>query len=423
MRRPRNLVRRGGWYYCRVHLGGKLYRRALGTRDMETARDRLAEMLDTIEQEIRFASMPKATTVSEFATRWMVEWVEQRRNPKGVKLTRQRWTQHIEPVIGGIDLVSLTYTNLRTLRSRLDGKLKPQSVHHILSDVRCLLRYAVDAGEIVKAPWRRDLMPRITERAPRRLTDEQLDRILQFARPKESLCVRLAVHTGLRWGELRTLQWRHVVDEPRPHLVLEGTKSGRVRRVPLSTAALEAIEGLRKISNSVFVSPYRAVNACFLFHRVKDRMPEDNRVIWHWHQLRHTFACRYLERGGSLAALQRILGHSTSRMTERYAGLSDAALFADLDRVENGAASAQRRRTRRDRATHVAPVRKIAVAGAADVPRRPAGHRGPNGGRPLGRVTNNDAQIAPLPRSAPQAGPGAGPIGLLQDSTAHRVNT
>ena len=40
MRRPRNLVKRGGWYYARIHLGGKLYRRALGTRDMETARDR-----------------------------------------------------------------------------------------------------------------------------------------------------------------------------------------------------------------------------------------------------------------------------------------------------------------------------------------------------------------------------------------------
>ena len=49
--------------------------------------------------------------------------------------------------------------------STLDGMLKPQTVHHILSDVRCLLRYAVDAGEIVKAPWRRDLMPRIAEHA------------------------------------------------------------------------------------------------------------------------------------------------------------------------------------------------------------------------------------------------------------------
>lgn len=391
MRRPRNIVKRGGWYYCRVLLGGKLYRRALGTRDMETARDRLASTLDDIEREIREASMPKPTTVSEFAKRWLTEWVEQRRNKKGVKLTEQRWAQHIEPAIGTIDLVALTYADLRALRSTLDGKLKPQTVHHILSDVRCLLRYAVDAGEIVKAPWRRDLMPRIAEHAPRRLTDEQLNRILQFARPKESLCILLAVHTGLRWGELRTLQWRHVVDEPRPHLVLEGTKSGRVRRVPLSAAALEAIEGLRKISKSVFVSPYRAVNACFLFRRIKDRMPEDHRVIWHWHQLRHTFACRYLERGGSLAALQRILGHSTSRMTERYAGLSDSALFADLDRIESGAAVARGRARGRHRAADVAPLRKVASAGTADA--SPRHETGPNPG-PIRLLENPSARGA-----------------------------
>lgn len=393
MRRPRNLVKRCGWYYCRVLLGGKLYRRALGTQNMETARDRLASTLDLIEQEIREASMPRPVTVSEFAERWLTEWVKQRRNPKGVKLTEQRWTQHIEPAIGAMDLVALTYADLRALRSGLDGKLKPQTVHHILSDVRCLVRYAVDAGEIIKAPWRRDLMPRIAEHAPRRLTDEQLDRILQFARPKESLCIRLAVNTGLRWGELRTLQWRHVVDEPRPHLILEGTKSGRVRRVPLSAAALEAIEGLRKISTSVFVSPFRAVNSCNLSYRNRDRMPEGNRVLWHWHQLRHTFACRYLERGGSLAALQRMLGHSTSRMTERYASLSDSALFADLDRVEGGAAVARRRSPGRDGAAHVAPVRKVAAVGAADT------------------------------RQRHETGPKPGPIRVLEKPSARGTNT
>jgi len=135
-------------------------------------------------------------------------------------------------------------------------------------------------------------------------------------------------------GELRTLQWRHVVEEPRPHLVLEGTKSGKVRRVPLSAGAVEAIEGLRKITESVFVSPYRAVNPCCIAYPIRDRMPKDIRFHWHWHQLRHTFASRYLEHGGSLAALQRMLGHSTSRMTERYASISDESLFADLERTE-----------------------------------------------------------------------------------------
>jgi integrase len=54
---------------------------------------------------------------------------------------------------------------------------------------------------------------------------------------------------------------------------------------------------------------------------------------WYFHQLRHTFACRWLERGGSKEALQRILGHSTIRLTERYGELSDDAVFGEAKRL------------------------------------------------------------------------------------------
>jgi hypothetical protein len=50
---------------------------------------------------------------------------------------------------------------------------------------------------------------------------------------------------------------------------------------------------------------------------------------WTFHQLRHTFACRWLDAGGSKEALQKILGHSTITMTERYGHLSDESVFAE----------------------------------------------------------------------------------------------
>ncbi len=37
------------------------------------------------------------------------------------------------------------------------------------------------------------------------------------------------------------------------------------------------------------------------------------------HQVRHTYACRVVEAGVSLATVQRLLGHSTVVMTQRYA--------------------------------------------------------------------------------------------------------
>jgi site-specific recombinase XerD len=41
-----------------------------------------------------------------------------------------------------------------------------------------------------------------------------------------------------------------------------------------------------------------------------------------FHDLRHTFASRYMMKGGDLYELAKILGHSNIKMTERYAKLA-----------------------------------------------------------------------------------------------------
>ncbi|MBR2505076.1 MAG: tyrosine-type recombinase/integrase, partial [Elusimicrobiaceae bacterium] len=41
-----------------------------------------------------------------------------------------------------------------------------------------------------------------------------------------------------------------------------------------------------------------------------------------FHDLRHTFATMFRVRNGSMSNLQGILGHSTTRMTNRYAHFS-----------------------------------------------------------------------------------------------------
>ena len=54
---------------------------------------------------------------------------------------------------------------------------------------------------------------------------------------------------------------------------------------------------------------------------------------FHVHQMRHTFACQWLERGGSLAALQQVLGHASIVTTQRYARLTDEAVMREAARI------------------------------------------------------------------------------------------
>src|SRR5207244_8320220 len=122
--------------------------------------------------------------------------------------------------------------------------------------------------------------------------------------------VRLALATGRRWGELTK---GRAADVDQGMLVVHGTKSGRLRRVPLPADILAETRGRvgRLVAYSwkspgSFASAVRKASGVGRFHV---------------HQLRHTFACQWLERGGSLAALQQILGHASIVTTQRYARL------------------------------------------------------------------------------------------------------
>jgi site-specific recombinase XerD len=49
-----------------------------------------------------------------------------------------------------------------------------------------------------------------------------------------------------------------------------------------------------------------------------------------FHDLRHTFASHFVMSTGDLPALQRLLGHSSLKMTQRYAHMSKAHLAREM---------------------------------------------------------------------------------------------
>ena len=54
----------------------------------------------------------------------------------------------------------------------------------------------------------------------------------------------------------------------------------------------------------------------------------------HFHDCRHHFASWFAMRGGSLPALQKILGHADLKMTLRYAHLAPQYLRAEVAKTE-----------------------------------------------------------------------------------------
>jgi len=56
----------------------------------------------------------------------------------------------------------------------------------------------------------------------------------------------------------------------------------------------------------------------------------------HWHDLRHEYASRLVERGVPLAQVRDLLGHASILTTERYDNQKLEALQAAVERLEGG---------------------------------------------------------------------------------------
>jgi integrase len=135
--------------------------------------------------------------------------------------------------------------------------------------------------------------------------------------PRLHALVVVALHTGMRRGELCGLVWSRV-DFSRGVIQLETTKAGRRREIPMNRAVYDALSALPKGGELVFPSTYRTA----FEHAVTRAKIHD----FTFHGLGHTFASWLTMKGRPLKEVSELLGHSSVRMTERYAHLSPERL-------------------------------------------------------------------------------------------------
>jgi integrase len=240
-----------------------------------------------------------------------------------MSMAAQRVRDYLVPSLGTIELSCLCPDDLRAYRLSLEAReLAPRTVRHLLADARSLVNWAVEGGMICRSPFPRRVMPRIQESPPDRLNDRELEAVLSIGEP-HAFIVRLALATGLRWGELVRAR---SADVSHGMIVVHRTKSTRVRRVPLNPS-IEAEIALR--GDRPLVPYVECANGSF--NKLVRRRSGVGR--FHVHQLRHTFACRWIESGGSLPALQQVLGHQSVTTTQQYARLSDEMVRREAERI------------------------------------------------------------------------------------------
>jgi integrase/recombinase XerD len=163
-------------------------------------------------------------------------------------------------------------------------------------------------------------MPYQYKREP--LLPEEANRLASVCQTaREKLLVWTLLDTGLRVAELAGLKKDNIDWQGHRFMIYGkggpyGSKSKR-RIIPLSNRIQPLIEGHFALHDSLGMTPRTIQNVVKdVANRARISRPVSP------HVLRHTFAVAAVQKGISLPALQRLLGHNRLTTTEIYLNLS-----------------------------------------------------------------------------------------------------
>jgi integrase len=288
----------------------------------------------------------KRYTVADMVDRYIREVLPLR--PKNARNTRR----HLEwwaAQIGHITLANLTAAEitrcrdaLRISETRRNTHMSPSTVVRYTAALSHAFTIAINDWEwLEQSPMRR--VSRIKEPRGRErfLSTGERDRLLQACRNSTNRflypVVVLAISTGMRKGEIMSLTWRRV-DFARQQILLDETKNGSSRSVPLTGTALDLLQQLK---------PSDALGTALVFPGTDPKKPIELKKPWslalrnagiddfRFHDLRHTAASYLAMDGASTLEIAALLGHKTLQMVKRYAHLSNehvASRVADMNR-------------------------------------------------------------------------------------------
>jgi len=256
--------------------------------------------------------------------------------------------RHLREHFSGCNLLTLRGVNIREYIDARREIVKGSTINRELSLLSSAINYA-------RREWEWEIPNPVSGRKPKNgdgrvrwISRTEAAALLREARAVPHLAdfIRLALHTGCRKQELLGLEWNRVnLNERLIVLEAEHTKAGKRRFVPLNQTARDAL-----VSRMRFRAKFCPASGWVFARRNGNRIKDVKRSFksacsrakiedFRIHDLRHTCAAWLVSASVPLTEVRDLLGHSTVKMTERYAHLAPdnvRAAVEKLDRSQSG---------------------------------------------------------------------------------------
>ena len=211
------------------------------------------------------------------------------------------------------------------------------TVNHYRSLLSLTYRLAIRNGKALTNPARSTRHRREDNSRVRYLTPEEevkLRKVIAEEWAQHVPELDLALHTGMRLGEMYGLTWDNVNLTGRI-LTIPRSKNGERRHVRLNSVAVAALVVFsgRGTGTGPVIRNTEGEPLCGPRYWFEKAIKKAGIEGFHWHDLRHTFASRLTMAGVGLRAVQDALGHKSVAMTVRYSHLAPDFLQDVVDKL------------------------------------------------------------------------------------------
>ncbi len=339
---------RGRWRVRYINNRGRRQCHTLGDAPAITLTE-ARELTNQIRAQIALGHDPSAEkkaaqsvpTFAEFIHRFYLPHIDTYK--KSAASDRSYLRCQILPVLGNKYLDEISRESIADLQRDLIARgYKPGSINRALILIRFAFNLAIKWGMLIvtKNPAREvPLLPDPDGKRERFLTPEEtarlFDAVQKSPNPMLQYIIPMLIMTGARKREVLDCKWEDF-DLQRSQWKIPTTKAGRPRYVPISMGVINLLATIpRNDCPYVFANPKTGKPYVSIFNswnRARKQAGLDEIRI---HDLRHSFASFLINGGRSIYEVQRILGHTQIKTTQRYAHLSADTLLAAADFVGN----------------------------------------------------------------------------------------
>lgn len=322
-----SLFRRGNTWWFSLYLNGKRIRKSLGTsnrKEAELAYAKILEKLHTPQQseKVQYSML----TYEEFFWNHYIPYCEGRhasiRTKKYIYNVIPDWFRRLK-------LTEIATVHIERLQSaQLQRGVSVSTVNKICNLVMASLRKAYDWDYITEFRIKYHPLKGETKRL-RYLTEEECIKLINVAREPLRSMIIIALHTGMRKGEILGLRWEDI-DFKNRVIHLEKTKNHERRDIHMNETVYQTLLRLKTAPQVslkwVFVNPKTGerFERCYPKREFQQVCKKAGIEDFHFHDLRHTFASHLVMRGVDIKTVQELLGHKKIEMTLRYSHLAES---------------------------------------------------------------------------------------------------